>query len=751
MSIEILRKGFRLDIDPSQVVTFKKSQNLNGVQNRYAYSNTIKLEKTANNEKLLGLFYMPANKLTSLKDGYEVDVVFNRSINLRNQTLKIQKENLDTVDTYLLYTDSALVVALKELYVGQVAKKYTYNKTASAMIVGNALTETQPESGLYVIEEMPLLINLQDLMKDIFEAAAYSVYGDFFNDAIFEEFFVAPNEGTYQTFTGTPFAPTFDPDLDCYTFMKDVLTLFNCYVDVDDTDRTVSVNRWTNLGDYKNNFVDYSKHYNKYKDYAFQSQLAKKNDLKYSDSGTSYDSFFTNTLSSQDDTTYLNSNFGTGSLNIFENAEVEDGGTIPLRAEGEKGEISAVRILRKSVDPITVTIYEAGQPRAITALKATPVSMQTIFTEFHKDYTDFILTPIISNIEFNYNDILAASFSMTKVFFVEQTSSYWIPLEQNYSTKKDGISVKAMLVKKKKVESPTLYNLNSVLLDFKEKGTIPLDTFRDLYPMPPNKNDWQVVVFTEYNQDLNSLYVNDVLITADSLPQAFLMDDLVSLKIEANKASDTQPDTNSASIYFRAIDTAGGESNEAFINVVHTGVANLESNYSQTESLYFELLSVDHGRRYASPNVYRVGSRPNLNDTLQQTANVLETSVNDNLNLIEATQNYTGSVRVDFSAFTMHIRSSNNGIGKARTYAKVVVEAGSYKRTFEEVSTVNDEEETHYMNPGSVTFPNLPLGAPVRAYVDFTFDNRRGSNSGSMSSRVTITNFNVDISTTITL
>ena len=91
MSIEILRKGFRLDIDPSQVVTFKKSQNLNGVQNRYAYSNTIKLEKTANNEKLLGLFYMPANKLTSLKDGYEVDIVFNRSINLRNQTLKIQK------------------------------------------------------------------------------------------------------------------------------------------------------------------------------------------------------------------------------------------------------------------------------------------------------------------------------------------------------------------------------------------------------------------------------------------------------------------------------------------------------------------------------------------------------------------------------------------------------------------------------------------------------------------------------------
>jgi hypothetical protein len=127
--IEIFRKGFRLDINPTQVITFKKSQNLNGIQDRYAYSNTISLDKTANNKKLLELFDLPTNKVASLMNGYTVDVVLNGSINLRNQTLKIQKETLEKVDTYLLYSDNTLVVKLKEQYLNAIAAGFLYKKT----------------------------------------------------------------------------------------------------------------------------------------------------------------------------------------------------------------------------------------------------------------------------------------------------------------------------------------------------------------------------------------------------------------------------------------------------------------------------------------------------------------------------------------------------------------------------------------------------------------------------------------------
>ena len=173
--IEIFRKGFRLDVNPTQVITFKKSQNLNGIQDRYAYSNTIPLDKTANNRKLLELFDLPTNKVASLMNGYTVDVVLNGSIQLRNQTLKIQKESLEKIDTYLLYSDNALVVKLKEQYLNAVTSDTLYKKTIADFLVKGtgttsrtAFVETQEKSGLYVIEEMPILLQVQDVIKKIF-------------------------------------------------------------------------------------------------------------------------------------------------------------------------------------------------------------------------------------------------------------------------------------------------------------------------------------------------------------------------------------------------------------------------------------------------------------------------------------------------------------------------------------------------------------------------------------------------------
>ncbi len=756
MSIEIFRKGFRFDIKPDQVVTFKKSQNLNGIQDRYAYSNTVSMEKTANNKKLLELFDLPTNKVGSLMNGYEVDVVLNGAINLRNQTLKIQKENKETVETYLLYTDNALAVKLKETYINSVASGYKYKKTISDFIDKNVFVESQQKSGLFVTEEMPLLINAQELLRKVFTDNNYMVFGDFFEEgSLFADYFVAPNKGIYEVYggSGEGFAPSFDPVLDAFTFLNGILAYFNCYAEVDDTYKTVVVNRWTNLEAYRANYIDYSRFYVDYQDYLFQSKLAKRNELKYSDSGTAYDSFFANNLSSEGKATYLSSVFGTGTLNIFDDSKLEVGGNIPLRPNGAVGEISAVRMFKKSSLPITANVFVGGIATPVTNFQAVPVSMQTVYTDFHKDYTDFILTPLVTNLKFRYDAIIAADFSLTKVFFVEQLSSYWIPLEINFSTKKDLITVKAMLIKKRKVESPTLYNLNSVLLNFKEKALFPLTSLLAMYPIPPNKYPWDIIIFKSYNQDLNRLYVNDVLITAASLPQAFNIADLSTIKFEANKATDIVADKNSDSFYIQAIDTNGGVSNEAYINVQHTGVASLESNFKQTEEYRYARDKFDGGDIAVSPNTYVLGLKPNLNTTIQQTeTKVIDPSdiANDTFNLVEVTDNYT-NVRIDTAPFPLYLRTKNVGIGKARASGTIKVSDGINTFDLYQVSLGNNTETTFDIPALTHTFPNVPIGRKIRVFIHFAFDNRRGSNSGSMDVELAINNWEVKITTTKTI
>lgn len=759
--IEIFRKGFRLDIDPAQIVTFKKAQNLNGIQNRYAYSNTIKTDLTANNRKLLELPELPTGKVQTLQNGFTVDVILNGSIQLRNQTLNVQKENKKDVDLYLLYSDNALVVKLKEQYVNAIVADFKYKKTladfvdkSDDILAKTVFVETQEKSGLFVIEEMPILISLQEIVKRIFTSNGYTVYGDFFEAGNeISEYYVAPNQGIYQIYSGTGegFAPNFDPTLDLFKFLNDTLRLANSYADVDDTYRTVIVNQWTNLGNYKDNYVDYSKYYLDYQDYAFQSKLAKRNEMTYSDSGTTFNSFFSNNLSSQDKTTYLASAFGTGPLNIFNDSDVEEDGSIGVRANGTVGETSAVRIFKISEELFALPIYVAGTPGAFTARKAVPISMRDIYTFFHKDYIDFILTPLVQNVIFKYDEILAATFSMTKVFFVDKIASYWIPLEINFTTKKDQIVIKSMLVKKRKVVSPVLNNFDSVLLDFKEKALFPLTSLLSMYPMPPNDYPWDVVIFKSYNQTKNRLYINDVLVPANSLPQAFAITDISTLKIEANQPSDTTPDTATDALYLQAQDTNGGISNEAYITIKHTGVASLQSDFVQQEAYHYERFSFDRGEVWVNLLEYTVGPKPNLNTTITSVApQEITVAPGDDFNLVEVTEAYEAA-QIVTGAFNVHLRTESNGTGKARAKVQLIIYDGVTAFQKYEVGSADNQEQNLIIPAQSVSIPSLTVGRKIRVYLHFDFDNRRGSNSGSMDVEVDVTNMTASIATTKTV
>lgn len=765
--IEIFRKGQRLDIPSDQVVTFKKSQNLNGVQDRYAYSNTVSLEKTANIKKLLDLPDLPSGKGKSLQNGYEVDIVLNGSIQLKNQILKITKETTDKVDLYILYSDNSLVSKLKETYVNTTVQDLRYRKTRQHFvnlsffnmsdappIMAGAFVQTQSAAGQYVVEEMPILINLQWLVKKTFTDNAYAVYGDFFASTnSVKEFYVAPNQGVYQVYggTGEGFAPVFDSALTAFDLLNQVLAYFNCYATVDDTNRTIIINQWTNLSNYKDNFKDYSRFFVNSKDFAFQSRLAKRNNMTYSDSEPTFNSFFSNTLSSEESATYLASKFGSGSTNLFDDAELEEDGTIPLRANGEQGETSALRIYKIATTFSTLPLFVNGVAVATSSRRALSVSMRDIYNTFHKGYTDFILTPLIQNLEFRYDDIMAATFSLTEVFYIAQQSAYWIPLEINFSTKKDKITIKAMLIKQRKVASPILNNFNSVMLDFRQFVIFPKAYLLSMYPMPPNEYPWDEVVFLGYNQTKNRLYVNGVFIPAASLPQAFSIDSLGenAITIEANQPGDTTPDTASDSLYVQAVDTNGGVSNTAYITLKHTGKASLESNFVQLEQYIYTRLGFDDGKAVVNVLSYVVGPKPNISNTITSVGPVAlpETLNTSNaFNLISTVENYA-SFKVRIKPFTLRLYTHNNGQGKARSEVRLVLSNGSTLETLKTWSVGDNSDLT--LNVPARETNTIPIvsGKNIRLYFLFLFENRRGSNSGSIDVGVTITNFAADIST----
>ncbi len=274
-----------------------------------------------------------------------------------------------------------------------------------------------------------------------------------------------------------------------------------------------------------------------------------------------------------------------------------------------------------------------------------------------------------------------------------------------------------------------------------------------MYPIPPNKYPWDIIIFKSYNQDLNRLYVNDVLITAASLPQAFNIADLSTIKFEANKVTDIVADKNSDSFYIQAIDTNGGVSNDAYINVVHTGVASLESNFKQSEEYIYARNDNDDGNIVVSPNTYVVGLKPNLNTTIQQTETKVigsATIANDTFNLVEVTDNYT-NVRIDTAAFPLYLRTKNRGSGKARASGTIKVSDGVNTYNLYQVSSADNAENTFNIPALTYTFPNVPTGRKIRVFMHFHFDNRRGSNSGSMDVKIKINNFEVAITTTKTI
>ena len=237
------------------------------------------------------------------------------------------------------------------------------------------------------------------------------------------------------------------------------------------------------------------------------------------------------------------------------------------------------------------------------------------------------------------------------------------------------------------------------------------------------------------------------------MPRAFNIADISTINFEANKATDTGADKNSDSFYIQAIDTNGGVSNEAYINVVHTGVASLESNFEQVGEYAYSRENFVSRSIVVSPNTYVLGLKPNLNTTIHQTeTKVIDDSpiANDTFNLVEVTDNYT-NVRIDTAAFPLYLRTNNRGNGKARATATIKVSDGVNTYNLYQVSSADNSENTFNIPALAYNFPNVPIGRKIRVFIHFAFDNRREFSLGGIDVWTTINNFEVKITTTKTI
>jgi len=670
--IKIILKNETLDIDQAAVLTFKKSQQLNGIQDLYSYSNNFNLLDTSKNRRLLGINYLPNSKAKSMTAGYDVDVVLNGCIFLKKQKLKVQKELTKNIPVYLIFSDNYFIAKAKELLMNQIDTGVVYTKTYLDFLEANnrpadapartAPISAQEDSGLIVVEEVPILLRIQDLLIAIFTQMGYAYSGDILTDENIKKYYTSSNVGVY----GPDGTPAFDTTKTAYDFILDFLETFNGYIEVSDSAKAIGVYFWKYIDEIKERFVDYSHVYTGYKEYAFEGGLAKINAVNYSDSADYYNSFFDNNKSIVDKADYLISNFGAGPMRLFGDSTIEEDGTIALRVNGERTDPQTMNIYVFENFQTAVQIYRNGSFQYAMLYRAVSPNMLQIFQEFHKQYTDNIALPTVGQLAFKYNAIFLSEFKMFEVFFIKQLSTYWLPMELNFSNKKDGIQIKALMIQKTPVDVPIVFDL-SMSVDF--YGEAIINDLAVLYAAY-NVSPAATMIITAADLTKNRIFVNDIEVLA--FPTAVSVSDTFQFKAQNN-----EPDNvlSNSDILFQFVSEQGGISRVGKINVAHNGRANFMSEFrSEVGTLYtYGRDNVDSFIRYLNYSA-KITTPINIADTYAP-------GIGDVATLAEAISSFkilqferASTVKLDLLVEYLQVKCSNRGGGaEAKTTVQFVL------------------------------------------------------------------------------
>lgn len=579
--IKIIIKNEELDIDTAAVVTFKKSQQLNGIQDLYSFSNNFNLKDSAKNRRLLGINYLPNSKAKSMTQGYDVDVVLNGCIFLKRQKLKVQKETPGAIPVYLIFADNLFVASAKNILLSQINTGANYAKTINQFRNRNtpnnvkartAAISAQDSSGLIVVEEVPILLNVKELVISIFTQMGWGYTGDILTDVDFGNYYTSPNVGVY----GDDGLPAFDVTKTVYAFMLDVLETFNGYIEVSGSSKMIGFYLWKNIEGLKKNFVDYSGKFVDFEEYAFEGGLAKINTVSYSDSPDYYNGFFDNNKSIVEKTEYLKSNFGAGSLRLFADQEINPDTSIPLRVAGETTEPKVMNLFRFEEAASAVRVYYLGVANDLNVYKAYSPNILELWQIFHQAYCKNIALPTIGRLKFRYDALFLSEFKMGQVFFIKQLATYWLPMELNFTTKKDEVKVKAIMIEKTPLDVPIVFDQNLSVGFYGE--TFILDVFA-LYSAA-NVSPAQTMIITAADLTKNEIWINGVQVLA--FPTSVTVAAGFELKVV-----NIEPDNvkSNSDVLFQFVSQEGGVSRVGKINVAHNGYANFLSEFEPADML----------------------------------------------------------------------------------------------------------------------------------------------------------------------
>lgn len=657
--IRILIDNEELDINPATTVTFKKAQELNGIQDRYSYSNNFTILNSAKNRRLLKINYLPNSKAISMTAGYDCDVVLNGCIFLKRQKVKVQKETAAGIAIFLLFNDNLFVSKSKEILLSQIDTGASYTKTPAELQDKNlavnpqraAAVSAQDQSGLIVVEESVMLLNLTDLIQRVFSQLGYSYYGDFMLDLDLVPYYVSQNVGKY----GEDGSVIFDKSIRCYDFVVWVLKTFNGYIEVSDSAKNLGFFLWKNIEDKKKQFVDYSEFYSNFQEYSFEGGLAKVNTIEYSDSPDFYNSFFENNKSQVETAQYLKSDFGAGSLRFFDDQQIAEDGTIELREDGLESDPQTMNLYRFEDAPVSMRVYYEGQPLTILLYRAYSPSILEIWQKFHQAYCRNISLPTLGLFTFRYNPIFLANFKMSEIFFIKQLSTYWLPLEQNFTTEKGSVKIKALMIEKTRVDSPIVFDLN-VSLDF--YGSVTISDIFTLYSAA-NVSPASQMQIVSADLTKNAIFVNGVQVMA--LP--FTADISASFDLQIDNIEAENVKSNS-DILYQMVSEEGGTSNVGKINVAHNGRATFLSEFRSLPDVEYT---------YGRSNVDGFSRRLNYSAKITTPVNIADTfapAIGDVETLAESLVQFkalqfdrASTVKCDLSIGFARYKCSNRGGG----------------------------------------------------------------------------------------
>ncbi len=742
--IQILINNEALDIDTGAVVTFKKAQLLNGIQGAYSFSNNFQLKNSSKNRRILGINYLPNSKAKSMTQGYDADVILNVCIFLKKQKLKVQKESEKNIPVYLIFTDSFLVAKAKEVLMNQIVLDVNYTKDLVDFLIYNdgsigglyrsAPISAQDKSGLVVVEEVPVLLNMKELILKVFTQLGYSYTGDILTDENIGKYYTNSNVGVY----GPDGVPRFADTMTCYDFIVPFLKTFNGYIEVSDSSKSLGLYLWRNIETIKDRFVDYSDKYTGFTDYAFEGGLAKVNNMSYSDSPDFYNGFFINNKSIVETANYLTSDFGAGNTRLFADQDIEEDGTILPRVIGEVTEPQTMNIFRFESVFTSVPIYSGGVLSYQSMQKAFSPNILELWQFFHQPYCANIALPTLGQLDFRYDAIFLANFKMSEVFFIKQLSTYWLPLELNFTSRKDQVRVKCLMIEQTAVDIPVVFDQNLKVGFYADVFILDVNALYSAQNVSPPA----VMTITAANLAENDIFINGVQIL--SFPTSVDVSLAFELKI-SNIA--TENIKSNSDILFRFTSEEGGESREAIINVAHTGYATFLSEFrSEVGTVYTFAQNDTNGLSRRLNYAAKITTQLNIADTFAPEIGVSLPAPTAPTEFKVLEFDRASQVTVELTIENLHLHCSNRG-GSAKAQTNIYFRVWKNGARFLDVYSAGiidrykgTSADIDYPNVNAVKTFSVNAGDVIVISADLNLSEENKTGSGTMDGSVSMLN-----------